>query len=110
MLNSNGGVGEGQIWGKRADWVDYSGTVNGESLGIAGQPAAFRSTDAKPCFTRLPEFPDDLETIQISRREFVSFARVARAEGFNYVGGCCGCNAAYIRSMAQGLATGLRYS
>lgn len=35
MLNSNGGVGEKEIWGKRADWVDYSGTVAGEKLGIA---------------------------------------------------------------------------
>lgn len=35
MLNSEGGVGEKQIWGKRANWVDYSGTVEGETLGIA---------------------------------------------------------------------------
>lgn len=35
MLNSNGKVGEKEIWGKRADWVDYSGTVEGEKLGIA---------------------------------------------------------------------------
>jgi len=35
MLNSEGGVGEKQIWGKRANWVDYSGTVAGEKLGIA---------------------------------------------------------------------------
>ncbi len=35
MLNSNGGVGEKEIWGKRADWVDYSGTVKDEKLGIA---------------------------------------------------------------------------
>ncbi len=35
MLNSEGKVGEKQIWGKRADWVDYSGTVAGEKLGIA---------------------------------------------------------------------------
>jgi hypothetical protein len=35
MLNSNGGIGEGQIWGKRANWVDYSGTVAGEKVGIA---------------------------------------------------------------------------
>ncbi len=34
MLNSNGGAGEKEIWGKRADWVDYSGTVAGERLGI----------------------------------------------------------------------------
>jgi Family of unknown function (DUF6807) len=35
MLNSSGQVSEKEIWGKRADWVDYSGTVNGEKLGIA---------------------------------------------------------------------------
>ena len=35
MLNANGKVGEKEIWGKRADWVDYSGTVAGEKLGIA---------------------------------------------------------------------------
>jgi hypothetical protein len=35
MLNSEGGVGEAQIWGKRANWVDYSGTVEGQKLGIA---------------------------------------------------------------------------
>jgi hypothetical protein len=35
MLNSNGLVGEKEIWGKRADWVDYSGVVSGEKLGIA---------------------------------------------------------------------------
>ncbi len=35
MLNSEGAVGEANIWGKRADWVDYSGTVNGEKVGIA---------------------------------------------------------------------------
>jgi betaine-homocysteine S-methyltransferase len=71
---------------------------------IAAQPAAFRTTDAVPCFTRLPQFPDELETIQIARREFFEFARVARAEGLSYVGGCCGCNASYIRAMASGLA------
>ncbi|PYV17952.1 MAG: transmembrane prediction [Acidobacteria bacterium] len=35
MLNSNGATGEKAIWGKRADWVDYSGIVEGEELGIA---------------------------------------------------------------------------
>jgi Family of unknown function (DUF6807) len=35
MLNSNGKVGEKEIWGQRADWVDYSGTIDGENLGIA---------------------------------------------------------------------------
>ena len=75
---------------------------------IAGQPAAFRTADATPAFTRMPEFPDDLETIQVSRREFHDFARSARDEGIGYVGGCCGCNASYVRSMARGLAMGSR--
>jgi hypothetical protein len=35
MLNSEGAVGEKAIWGKRANWVDYSGTVGGEKLGLA---------------------------------------------------------------------------
>lgn len=35
MTNSEGKVGEAEIWGKRANWVDYSGEVDGESLGIA---------------------------------------------------------------------------
>src|SRR5262249_27258870 len=39
-------------------------------VGLAAQPAAFRTIDAAPCFTKLPQFPDDLETIQVSRREF----------------------------------------
>jgi Family of unknown function (DUF6807) len=35
MLNSNGASGEKAIWGKQANWVDYSGDVAGENLGIA---------------------------------------------------------------------------
>jgi len=72
---------------------------------IAAQPAAFRTTDTCHCFTRQPAFPDDLETIQVSRSEFTAFGRAARNEGIGYLGGCCGCNAAYIRSLADGLAT-----
>lgn len=71
---------------------------------IAAQPAAFRTTDQCECFTRQPAFPDDLETIQVSRSEFFAFGKSARAEGLGYLGGCCGANAAYIRSLADGLA------
>jgi betaine-homocysteine S-methyltransferase len=74
------------------------------NVAVAAQPSAFRTTDTCHSFTRLPEFPDALETIQIPRAEFVEFGRVARNEGIRYVGGCCGCNAAYIRSLAQGVA------
>jgi betaine-homocysteine S-methyltransferase len=73
------------------------------NVAIAAQPAAFRTTDECHSFTRLPAFPEDLETIQIPRREFTEFGRVARNEGIRYAGGCCGCNAAYIRSLAQGV-------
>jgi betaine-homocysteine S-methyltransferase len=70
---------------------------------LAAQPAAFRTTDETPCFTRLPQFPDELETIQASREEFSDFGRMAKTEGVGYIGGCCGCNAAYIRALSSGL-------
>ena len=35
MVNSNGAEGEKGVWGKRANWVDYDGKVNGEELGVA---------------------------------------------------------------------------
>ena len=35
MLNSNGAGGEAAIWGKRADWVAFSGTVSGKPVGVA---------------------------------------------------------------------------
>ncbi|HHT9131507.1 MAG TPA: homocysteine S-methyltransferase family protein [Candidatus Tripitaka californicus] len=71
---------------------------------FAAQPAAFRTPDEMPYFTHLPQFPDALETIQVPRQEFFDFAARAKMEGLGYVGGCCGCNAAYIRAMARGLA------
>jgi hypothetical protein len=44
MVNSKGGAGEQEIWGKRADWVDYYGKVAGEDVGIAvfDSPKSFR--------------------------------------------------------------------
>ncbi len=44
MVNSNGDEGEKQIWGKRADWVDYDGVIGGEPLGVAifDSPKSFR--------------------------------------------------------------------
>ena len=71
---------------------------------IAGQPAAFSTSDECPCFTRLPEFPDDLESIQLPRREFTRFVQAAQSEGVRYIGGCCGCNAAYVRTMRRELS------
>jgi betaine-homocysteine S-methyltransferase len=78
---------------------------NAVTVPIAAQPAAFRTTDATPCFTRLPEFPDEMEAIQLPRSSFERFARIAKDEGIQYLGGCCGSNAAYIRAFARGLET-----
>lgn len=35
MVSASGAVGEKGIWGKRAEWVDYSGRVADEQVGIA---------------------------------------------------------------------------
>lgn len=35
MVNSEGGHGEAEVWGKRADWVDVDGVINGHKLGVA---------------------------------------------------------------------------
>jgi hypothetical protein len=35
MTNSQGAQGEKNVWGKRANWVDYCGTVEGEKVGVA---------------------------------------------------------------------------
>lgn len=74
------------------------------SVPLAAQPAAFLTSVTCQSFTRVPEFPDELETIQLGRRDFHEFGRRARDEGLGFVGGCCGCNAAYIRALADGLA------
>ena len=43
MVNSNGNVGK-DVWGKRANWVDYYGKVGGEEVGVAifDSPKSFR--------------------------------------------------------------------
>lgn len=80
------------------------------SVPLAAQPAAFRTTEECHSFTRLTAFPDDLETIQVSRKEFVEFGKAARQEGIGYIGGCCGCNAAYIRALTQGVEASVKAS
>jgi hypothetical protein len=44
MVNSNGAQGEKAIWGKPADWVDYSGKISGKQVGVAvfDSPKSFR--------------------------------------------------------------------
>jgi len=44
ITNSYGGVSEAETWGKRAHWCDYSGPVDGRTVGIAvfDNPSNFR--------------------------------------------------------------------
>ena len=35
MVNSEGGHGEAEVWGKRANWVDVDGVIDGQKLGVA---------------------------------------------------------------------------
>jgi hypothetical protein len=44
MINSKGAQGESAIWGKPADWVEYSGTVSGKAVSVAvfDSPKSFR--------------------------------------------------------------------
>ena len=35
VLAADGRVGEGQVWGTRSRWVDYSGVIEGKRVGIA---------------------------------------------------------------------------
>lgn len=44
MVNSEGGSGEKQVWGKRANWVNVDGTIQGQKLGVAvfDSPDSFR--------------------------------------------------------------------
>lgn len=67
---------------------------------IACQPAAYRTPADKPDFTSLPNFPLELDPLQLSRREMAEYALQARDIGVNYIGACCGAVATHIRAMA----------
>ena len=34
LRNAQGGEGEANVWGKRSEWVDYSGQIDGEKVGV----------------------------------------------------------------------------
>jgi hypothetical protein len=34
LVNAQGGEGEANVWGKRSEWVDYSGQIDGERIGV----------------------------------------------------------------------------
>ena len=70
---------------------------------IAAQPVAYRTPAEKPDFTSLPEFPFELDHLQLSRKDMAAYARRAREIGVNYIGACCGAVATHIREMANAL-------
>ena len=70
---------------------------------LATQPVAFQGHDHQPNFTSLPEFPFELEKIQLPRTAMADFAIKARDMGYDYIGSCCGSVASHVRAMAQAL-------
>lgn len=70
---------------------------------LACQPVGYRTPPGKPDFTSLPEFPTQLDPLQLSRAEMAAFAVEARDMGIGYIGGCCGVVATHIREMARAL-------
>ena len=44
MVNSEGAHGEAEVWGKRANWVDVDGVIDGKKVGVAvlDAPDSFR--------------------------------------------------------------------
>lgn len=70
---------------------------------VACQPAAYRTPAEKPYFTGLPEFPFEMDKLQLTRKEMAAYAIQARDMGVNYIGACCGAGASHIREMARAL-------
>jgi betaine-homocysteine S-methyltransferase len=70
---------------------------------LAAQPVAYHGHDHQPNFVSLPEFPYELEKIQLPRAAMSDFAVKARDMGYGYIGSCCGSVAAHVREMARAL-------
>ena len=70
---------------------------------MAAQPGAYHGHDHQPNFTSQPEFPYELEKLQLPRAAFADFATRARDLGYDYIGSCCGSVASHVKVMAQAL-------
>jgi betaine-homocysteine S-methyltransferase len=68
---------------------------------LAAQPVAYHTPANKPDFTSLPQFPFELDNLQLSRKEMAAYAQRARDIGVDYIGACCGAVATHIREMAR---------
>src|SRR5215211_3445503 len=70
---------------------------------LAAQPVAYHAPEHQPNFTSLPEFPYELEKLQLPRAVMADFAVRARDMGYDYIGSCCGSAAAHVKEMARTL-------
>ncbi len=70
---------------------------------MATQPVAYHGPVHQPNFTSHPEFPYELEKLQLPRTAMADFAERARDMGFDYIGSCCGSVASHVKAMAQAL-------
>jgi betaine-homocysteine S-methyltransferase len=68
---------------------------------LAAQPVAYHTPADKPDFTSLPQFPFELDPLQLSRKEMATYAQRAKDIEVNYIGACCGAVATHIREMAR---------
>jgi betaine-homocysteine S-methyltransferase len=68
---------------------------------LASQPVAYRTPPESPDFTSLPQFPLELDPLQLSRKEMADYALRARDIGVNFIGACCGAVATHVREMAR---------
>ena len=68
---------------------------------LAAQPVAYHTPADKPDFTSLPQFPFELDPLQLSRKEMAAYAQRAKEIGVDYIGACCGAVATHIREMAK---------
>ena len=68
---------------------------------LAAQPVAYHTPADKPDFTSLPQFPFELDPLQLTRKEMGDYAERAHDIGVNYIGACCGSVAIHIREMAR---------
>ena len=73
------------------------------SVPLACQPVGYRTPKDKPDFTSLPQFPFELDVLQLSRKEMADYARRAKDLGIGYIGSCCGAVSTHVREMARAL-------
>jgi betaine-homocysteine S-methyltransferase len=72
-----------------------------EGVFVASQPVAYATTAEQPDFTAWPNFPYELDPMQVSRKAMAEFARKADDAGIDYIGSCCGSVHDHVRAMAK---------